>query len=341
MKFFWRYIFPILFGLLVYTSIRLVNDTTAHAKFWIRAWQTNFIEITSVIAVCFVFQAALNRLILYFNKKQPNHIRAKTILKEFGLVFLVTLLISNALIIPMVALTDDGLQLNDFVIVNIIPTLFILLYFAIVRGNQYLTHYMGQKIQLEKITNDHLQTELKFLKAQYHPHFLFNALNTIYFQIDENRDEAKKTIEKFSALLRYQLYDQQQTVLVKQEIEYLKNFIEIQKTRKSEKLQLTTFFDADLNEQQIYPLLFLPLIENAFKYIGGDYLLTIEAKLKNRDIEFTVVNSLPLSPMPEKQNGIGLDNLKRRLTLLYPQKHDLSIEKSNYQFKAILKLVLS
>jgi two-component system, LytTR family, sensor kinase len=303
MKFFWRYIFPILFGLLVYTSIRLVNDTTAHAKFWMRAWQTNFIEITSVIAVCFVFQAALNRLILYFNKKQPNHIRAKTILKEFGLVFLVTLLISNALIIPMVALTDDGLQLNDFVIVNIITTLFVLLYFAIVRGNQYLTHYIEQKIQLEKITNDHLQTELKFLKAQ--------------------------------------LYDQQQTVLVKQEIEYLKNFIEIQKTRKSEKLQLTTFFDADLSEQQIYPLLFLPLVENAFKYVGGDYLLTIEAKSQNGVIEFTVVNSLPLSPMPEKQNGIGLDNLKRRLTLLYPQKHDLSIEKSNYQFKAILKLVLS
>ena len=97
-----------------------------------------------------------------------------------------------------------------------------MLYFAIVRGNQYLKNYVGQKIQLEKIANDQLQTELKFLKAQYHPHFLFNALNTIYFQMDDNVAEAKKTVEKFSELLSYQLYDQQQTVPISQEIDYLK-----------------------------------------------------------------------------------------------------------------------
>ncbi len=72
-----------------------------------------------------------------------------------------------------------------------------------------------QKLLVEKITNDQLETELKFLKAQYHPHFLFNALNTIYFQMDEDVGEAKKSVEKFSELLRYQLYDQRQTVPVR------------------------------------------------------------------------------------------------------------------------------
>jgi len=338
MKFFWRYVFPVIFGFLIYTSIRLVNDTTAKAKFWERPWQTNAIEITGVVVVSFLLYYAVNRLIHYFQKKQDTVISGKSILKEFGLVLLVTLLIIHVTIIPLVALTDDGLQLNDYVIANIIPPLFVLLYFAIVRGNQYLKNFVHQKLLLEKISNDHLQTELKFLKAQYHPHFLFNALNTVYFQMDENISEAKKTVEKFSALLRYQLYDQQQTVPVSQELHYLENFIDIQKVRTTERLRLHTHFDSSLGNQQVYPLLFLPLVENAFKYAGGDYKIEINAGVKNGAIEFSVINSLPQQLVPEKQNGIGLENLKRRLELLYPGKHELKIEKDNNNFKAFLKL---
>lgn len=338
MKFFWRYIFPILFGLMIYTSIRLVNDTTAGVKFWKRPWATNAIEIISVIIISFIIRFAVDRLIRYFRKKEPAQINPKNILKEFGLVLFITLLIIHVTIIPMIAFTDDGLQLNDYVIANILPTLFVLLYFAIARGNEYLKNYVNQKVQLEKLSNDQLQTELKFLKAQYHPHFLFNALNTVYFQMDENVSEAKKTVEKFSELLRYQLYDQQQTVPVSQEIHYLKNFIDIQKVRTSERLQLKTHFDESLNGQQLYPLLFLPLVENAFKYAGGDYRIDLEAKAMADGIEFRVTNSLPKEPMPEKQTGIGLENLKRRLELLYPEKHELNITKQDSDFRVILRL---
>jgi sensor histidine kinase YesM len=341
MKFFWRYVFPVIFGFLIYTSIRLVNDTTAKAKFWERPWQTNAIEITGVVVVSFLLYYAVNRLIHYFQKKQGTVISGKSILKEFGLVLLVTLLIIHATIIPLVALTDDGLQLNDYVIANIIPPLFVLLYFAMVRGNQYLKNFVHQKLLLEKISNDHLQTELKFLKAQYHPHFLFNALNTVYFQMDENVNEAKKTVEKFSELLRYQLYDQQQTVPISQEIHYLQNFIDIQKVRTSEKLKLQIHFDAALNGQQVYPLLFLPLVENAFKYAGGDYHINIDAKAKADEIEFIITNSLPAQALPQKENGIGLENLKRRLELLYPGKHELSIKKEANAFTVSLKIVVA
>jgi sensor histidine kinase YesM len=338
MKFFWRYVFPVIFGFLIYTSIRLVNDTTAKVKFWERPWQTNAVEIAGVVVVSFLLYYAINRLIHYFQNKQGAAISGKSILKEFGLALLVTLLIIHATIIPLVALTDDGLQLNDYVIANIIPPLFVLLYFAMMRGNQYLKNYVHQKLLLEKISNDQLQTELKFLKAQYHPHFLFNALNTVYFQMDENVNEAKKTVEKFSELLRYQLYDQQQTVPVSQEIHYLENFIDIQKVRTSERLQLHTHFDSSLGNQPVYPLLFLPLVENSFKYTGGDYKIEITAGVKNGAIELSVINSLPQQPVPEKQNGIGLENLKRRLELLYPGKHELKLEKEDNHFKAFLKL---
>ena len=340
MKIFWRYIFPILFGLIIYTSIRLVNDTTAGVKFWERNWQINAIEIAGVVIVSYLLKGAVDYLIHYFKKKQTSVISGKSILKEFSLVFLVTVMIIHVTIIPLIALTDNGLQLNDYVIANIIPPLFILLYFAIIRGNQYLKNYISQKLLLEKISNDQLQTELKFLKAQYHPHFLFNALNTVYFQMDESVTEAKKTVEKFSELLRYQLYDQQQTVPVSQEIHYLQNFIDIQKTRTSEKLRLKTYFDPSLNGQQVYPLLLLPLVENAFKYVGGEYKIEINALIKENNLEFTVINSLPGQPVPEKPNGIGLENLKRRLALLYSGKHELNIGKNGNQFIAILKLNL-
>ncbi len=241
---------------------------------------------------------------------------------------------------PMVALTDDGLSWGDFAIINVIPLLYNLIYYTVIRSNKLLKAYIDNKVKLEKITNDHLQTELKFLKAQYHPHFLFNALNTVYFQMDEDVQAAKKSIEKFSGLLRYQLYDQQQTVPLSQEIQYLTNFIELQQVRTSEKLQLTVHFDPGLNGQQVYPLLLLPLVENAFKYVGGRYKLHIEAKLINNQLQFTVTNSIPLN-MPVKANsGIGLENLKRRLELLYSGKSTLRTEKQPDEFWAELQLKL-
>jgi LytS/YehU family sensor histidine kinase len=282
----------------------------------------------------------LNTFIKRFNTEQKGTINSKSILKEFATVFFACFIIINVTIIPMAALTDDGLQLNDFVICNIIPALYVLLYFAIARGNNYLNAYVNQRLKLEKITNDQLQTELKFLKAQYHPHFLFNALNTIYFQMDENVPAAKKSVEKFSELLRYQLYDQQQTVTISQEIQYLQNFIELQKIRSSEKLQLTVDFDPKLNGQCVYPLLFLPLVENAFKYMGGDYRLCITAKQEANSITFKVTNSIPVTTPLIKEGGLGLENLRRRLELLYPHQHLLQTEKTENIFIADLKIQL-
>lgn len=340
MKLFWRYIFPVLFWMLIYTCIRLINDTTVGMKFWQRPLQTNLSEIVLGILITFIYMFVINKLITNFRKKDVEHFSSPHILKEFAIIFFANLIIVHLAIVPMMIFTDNGLQINDYVIANIIPTLFVLLYFAIVRGNQYLKNYVGQKLLVERISNEQLHTELKFLKAQYHPHFLFNALNTIYFQMDENVADAKKTVEKFSALLRYQLYDQQQTVPICRELLYLQNFIDIQQVRTSEKLRLTISFDAALQEQEIYPLLLLPLVENAFKYVGGAYTIAIIATAKNNGLEFYVSNSLPSFPIREKQNGIGLENMKRRLELLYPGTHELLVSKHNNNFTAILKLTI-
>jgi len=338
MKIFRQYIFPVLFGLLIYTSIRVMADITVGSKFWMRPWQTNAIEIAVSIFLSFVALCMIGYLTGKFESRKSRGFNDFNIIQEFMIIFVSNLLLLHIILVPLMIFTDDGMQLQDYVIGMIIPSLYVLLYFAIARGNQYFKNYVSQKIQLEKISNDQLQTELKFLKAQYHPHFLFNALNTVYFQMDENVDAAKKTVEKFSELLRYQLYDQHHTVPISREIHYLNNFIDIQKVRTSEKLQLAIHFDPALTRQQVYPLLFLPLVENAFKYVGGEYKIDINAIDKAGEIEFSVINSIPAQAIPERSNGIGLENLKRRLALLYPGEHELNIKKEGNKFIAILKI---
>ena len=343
MKRFWKYVFPGLFGLAVYTTIRVVNDTTTGEKFWERKWQINTIEVILVVGYAYLF----NKIVLYFVNKFKQRQRLPTaidILKEFITLFLVSFLATNPLLFFIHYLIQSPVKWNDFAIANVVVILYVLLHYAIVRGNSFISAYIEQRLQMEKIKTDNLQTELKFLKAQYHPHFLFNALNTIYFQMDENIGDAKKSIEKFSELLRYQLYDQQQTVPVSHELHYLENFIELQKVRSSDKLQLRVHFDSSLNSEQVYPLLFLPLVENAFKYAGGDYHITIEASKENDHLRFAVANSVPAETpwiKDQSRTGIGLENLKRRLELLYPGKHTFTTTKKDNTFFAEIQLQLS
>lgn len=343
MNWFRKYLFPPLYGLVIYFTIRLINDTLFHSLFWDRSWKLNALEMFCSAMMGYILVVALHGLFRYFDRTLPAVVSYKLVLQELLLVFVVTELAVNAVMTPMAALTDDGLSWGDFAIINVIPVLYNLIYYAVMRSNKLLKVYIDSKVQLEKITNDHLQTELKFLKAQYHPHFLFNALNTIYFQMDDDVQAAKKSIEKFSALLRYQLYDQQQTVPLSQEIQYLANFIELQQVRTSDKLRLSIYFDPALNGQQVYPLLLLPLVENAFKYVGGQYRIEIEGKLEGDSLLFTVSNSIPENiPMPVKaSSGIGLENLKRRLELLYPGKSVLTTVKEQDVFRAVLQIKLN
>ena len=270
MKFFWKYLFPPIYGLLIYTVIRLVSDLTNGYEFWKRSLRLNLVEMG-----CILLSYPLTRIPRYYERRFSNAQASFTlgrVFREFGTVLITAIAVATAASsVIHVAGNDYPIGIDDLTIASVIISLFMMLHYSILRGNSFVRAYVEQKLLVEKIRNDQLTTELKFLKAQYHPHFLFNALNTIYFQMDEDVSAAKLSVEKFSELLRYQLYDQQQTVSIRQEIRYLVNFIQLQQTRSSEKLRLEVFFDEQLNGQQVYPLLFLPLVENAFKYVGGDY----------------------------------------------------------------------
>ncbi|CAN5381515.1 histidine kinase [soil metagenome] len=339
MNFFRKYIFPALYGLLVYFTVRLLHDIDVNSRFWKRDWGLNIFEMCCSVLVGYLGIYLFEWLFKYFDRRWPLQFNYRGVVRELVILVAANLVLVNLILTPMATFTDDGLSWADVADINMIPTLYAIIYYGIARSSTYMRAYVNNKVLLEKLTNDHLQTELKFLKSQYHPHFLFNALNTIYFQMDEDMPGAKRSIEKFSELLRYQLYDQQHQVPVINEIEYLQSFIDLQRVRSSEKLQLAVSFDSGLNGQSVYPLLFLPLVENAFKFIGGDYRLLISAKLTGNLVVFRVENSMSdYKPAEPKPGGIGLENLKRRLNLLYPGKHELTISGVNDTFVAELKL---
>lgn len=332
---YWKWFFPPLYGLCIYTSMRLVNDVISESRFWERHWSINAIEIGTCLTLNYFYFYVLGRLL-------QKHLRSgrSAPLKEMAEAFLYIELISSVTLIPMAALTDDGCQWYDVINIYLIPALYLLLYYAIARGNAWVRRSYEQQLLIEQINNDRLQTELRFLKAQYHPHFLFNALNTVYFQMDDDVPQAKHTITALSDLLRYQLYDRQQTVPVSRELQHLEAYIGLQRERMNEHLRLNVHFDPQLDAQHIYPLLLLPLVENAFKYAGGDYWIDIKAALEGNAILFTAANAKPAIATTGKEGGIGLENLRRRLELLYPGRHSLAIDNQPDHFTVTLKIEL-
>lgn len=340
MKRLFKYIFPAGFGLIIYATVRLLQDTESGFRFWQRPWQQNALEVGLSMLTGYINIYSTNRLCAYFNKQVPaQQFNAVLLVRELFYLTVCNFCVINLVITPMAAFTDDGLSRSDLAFINVVPLLFICIYYGIVRSRTYLKAYIQHKLLVEKLTNDQLQTELRFLKAQFHPHFLFNALNTIYFQMDDDVPGAKQSVEILSELLRYQLYDQQQKVAIQQELDYLQKYIALQKTRTSKKLLLHVAFDNELTIQPVYPLLLLPLVENAFKYVGGKYEISITAHRTDKGIVFKVVNALPLhTTSVNGSGGIGLDNLNRRLSLLYPDKHTLTTDKQPDYFIAELHL---
>jgi sensor histidine kinase YesM len=280
---------------------------------------------------------------MIWRRRLNNPGKYRSAVKEYVFIFAELFLLSA---LYLAAGTWAGILyaedwLNCFLIFTAYTPL-LMLYYTLIRSDAVNKKYQEKILQLEKIKADQYQTELKFLKSQYHPHFLFNALNTIYFQINEENRQAKQSVEQLSDLLRYQLYDIEQMVTLEQEMNYLKTYIAFQQTRMSRKLALTLYFSPALKDQKIHSLLFQPLIENAFKYVGGEYNIAISMQWQDNQVLFKIENSVSeLTDAKGKAHGVGLENLKRRLELLYSNKYTLEIHHDENTFTANLQIEIN
>ncbi|MCX6288071.1 MAG: histidine kinase [Bacteroidetes bacterium] len=195
-----------------------------------------------------------------------------------------------------------------------------------------------------ELQGEKLLSELAFLKSQVNPHFLFNTLNNICSLARKKSDDTEPAIIKLSQIMRYMITDSRQDkVGLEEEVEYLNNFIELQKIRLAEKVDIRFDIEGDLSAIQLEPLLLIPFVENAFKHgvsYNGKSSINIELKTGSGELSFMVENSKPSVKdiMKLDEPGIGLKNVRRRLELLYPGKHQLEIRDSESLYHIMLKI---
>lgn len=199
--------------------------------------------------------------------------------------------------------------------------------------------------QDEKILNElerhNLQRELEYLKYQINPHFFMNTLNNIHALVDIDAEKAKYTILELSKLMRYLLYEgAKRTVTLSREIEFLKHYITLMSLRYTDKVKIQTDIPEEVPEIQIPPLLFITFVENAFKHgisYQSESFICLSLKLEEKQIIFHCINSNQPSNQ-DPHSGIGLENMKKRLKLLYGDNFHLSIEADPKTYKVLLEI---
>lgn len=236
--------------------------------------------------------------------------------------------------------TTISFNANSILVYTVI-TYYILIIVLIIT---YITYWIFKNVrQLINLKNEKAKTELKHLKSQVNPHFFFNILNNLYGLVDTDSVKAKQLILKLSDMMRYSIYDgQNDEVTLQEEIDFISNYIELHKMRYHKSINVSFNKEVENNMLKVMPLLFVILVENAFKHgieaLRNDAFLNIKLKADNKNVRFEIENNF--DEVQHTENGIGLNNLKRRLELVYPKRHSFSTELVNKTFKATLEIQL-
>ena len=205
--------------------------------------------------------------------------------------------------------------------------------------------YLKQK-ENQLLSRENANAELQLLKAQIHPHFLFNTLNNIYSFTLSKSSEAPALVEKLSDTIHYMITDcKTDTVPLQKELKMLEDYIGLEKVRYGERLELSLDITNDYQNKSIAPLLMIPFVENCFKHGSsmtlGKQWIKLSVAVNSNLLDFNLSNSKPLQPaLTKNKNGIGLSNVKKRLALLYPGKHQLKISTTEGVYSVQMQIEL-
>jgi two-component system, LytTR family, sensor kinase len=216
------------------------------------------------------------------------------------------------------------------------------LVFTVSTCTRVIQEWLGTEKKNEQIEKEKLVTELSFLKTQINPHFLFNTLNNIYSLALIKSDATAGAVLKLSSIMRYVLNETKHDwVPLEKEIEFINHFIDLQKVRLTDKMKIAFTVSGDVDGKQIAPLILIPFIENAFKYgisTKEPAEIILDLKADADKITFYVKNKIFTSEHDKNGHSIGLKNTRRRLELLYPEKHTLNVSEENRYFIVNLTL---
>lgn len=204
--------------------------------------------------------------------------------------------------------------------------------------------WMKNRIREKEIERQKTLAELKFLKNQLNPHFLFNSLNSIFSLTQKKSPDAPEAIIALSELMRYMLYEtNHNTVLLEKELNYIQRYIQLQRLRLVNTNKVNLEITGNISNQKIKPLILISFIENAFKHGAnekGDFSVDIKIHVNNNQLIFSCSNFLKSQPNEKKFSGIGLKNSKLRLDMLYPDAHTFEVKEEGGNFIVNLSLNL-
>jgi two-component system, LytTR family, sensor kinase len=309
-----------------------------------------YIETASLPVILFVAYINMGILIPRFlvRKKYAAYIFSVLVVLFTGSLF------NRMVYLGMIApkYFPNEVSVPFFTIARILKTMFWTLnpIIFLTSGIKLFKKWYNQEQQSQELAKEKLGAELNYLKGQVHPHFLFNTLNNLYSLTLKKSDTAPKVVLKLSELMSYMLYDSQATIIpLNKEISHIKNYIELEKIRYGNRLDVSLNVSGDTNGKNIAPLLLIPFVENAFKHGVSNETenawVTIDIKVKDELLTVKVENSrsheLTQADKSGYKNGIGLQNVVRRLELLYNGNHELQMEKESDRYLVDLKIHLN
>ncbi|GAB3900704.1 histidine kinase [Larkinella knui] len=333
---------------------------------WVIAIGNPFKAATSIFftpfSVKFLFYFIFQALAAYFNLYYliPKYLE-KNRFTEYIFYLLLTIAIASLLIIPgyylsaylsgktLAELYGGGTEADCFYrfLGNALPSTVASMTLAM--SIKLTKNWVQSRQRQQLLEKENLETELKFLKYQFNPHFLFNTINSIFFLIHKNPDMASNSLAKFSELLRHQLYEcNDQKISLNKEIAYLENFIELEKLRQNNNIEVTFQTEIQLSRHlEIAPFILMNFVENAFKHVSKHAdqpnWISIRLGVDQEKLTFNVSNSASHGGITEviRYGGIGNKNVQRRLDLLYPEHYVLAIQSNEHRFDVELRLTLS
>ncbi len=326
---FWVFIF------LVWFYLRYQDYNTLQEAIWVTV-----VKVTDLAIVIYFANVLLVPKLLYTKRYGV-----------FALAFVCTIIFSSTIKMWIMSFVQQNYDLIGFSnikekVYNNFVTQFFLVLASI--GLKSVFDYLKLQQQMVEVAKEKAEAELNFLKSQINPHFLFNSLNSVYFLIDKANEPARVALHKFSDMLRYQLYEcNGEKIPIEKEINYLKDYVDLQRLRINKDCDVQFNCENELKNITIEPLLLIPFVENSFKHIshysnGKKNELQVNISRDDTALKFSVCNTTEegQDKDDQKNNGIGLANVKKRLELLYPNKHQLHIEEKNGWYNVALKLTI-
>lgn len=308
------------------------------------SYPTWFILVDKLVDVSFFI------LIVYVNILFliPNFLQKKNLLAYLMMLILLVLLVTPILTLAYVIMyKDNAAYVSDILDKRTMIFLRCLLVGLTSTGWKVTSDWLVLQGEKRELESQNLQSELKFLKSQINPHFFFNTLNNLYALTLKKSDLAPEIVLRLSEMMRYMLYESnEKEVFLEKEINYVMNYIELEKLRQGSNFEINFNMTGAPEGQKIAPLMFIPFLENSFKHgldaqIKRGYV-NINMLLNEKSVQLDIENSKPPSMAPTKSplksGGIGLENVKRRLKLLYPNKHELNIEENPTSYKVFLNI---